>query len=236
MAKKKKKVAQPASRSGSEDATASGSAATCTAGELDTPRAVLGTAEGLSRAVDYVHFDINWAVSVFPVSMQHVPARERVTGEENARLNSFVLQAQREFEANDTGETPYRRVVGKVVEVLTVHRRHIRNKDHCSVGDVFLVFLTEIPQHSPYLPEDYRRVTPTQRGNTFAVTRDPGKTGIAGRLRDLKERGWLAAATTTRSGGERGYRLSDDGRVLFDGWPNVEGLSNTPPPPQSATE
>jgi hypothetical protein len=99
-----------------------------------------------------------------------------------------------------------------------------------------LVFLTEIPQHSPYLPEDYRRVTPTQRGNTFAVTRDPGKTGIAGRLRDLKERGWLAAATTTRSGGERGYRLSDDGRVLFDGWPNVEGLSNTPPPPQSATE
>jgi len=229
MAKKKKKAARSASRSGSEDTTASGSAAACTAGELDTSRVVLGAAEGLSPGVEYVSFDINWAVSVFPVSMQHVPARERVTGEENARLNSFVRQARREFEATDSNEPPYHRVVGKVVEVLTVHRRHIRNKDHCSVGDVFLVFLAEIPQHSPYLPDDYRLVTPTKRGNTFAVTRDPGKTGIAGRLRDLKERGWLASATTTQSGSERGYRLTENGRVLFDGWPNVPGLQIEPP-------
>jgi hypothetical protein len=236
MAKKKKNAAQPASRSGSEDATVSGSAATCTAGELDTSRAVLGAAEGLNRTVDYVHFDINQAVSVFPVSMESVPARERITGEENARFNSFVLQTQRDFELNDTAETPYQRVVGKVVEVLTVHRRDIRKKDHCSVGDVFLIFLTEIPQHSPYLPADYTLVKPTKRGNTFALTRDPGKTGVAGRLRDLKARGWLTSATTTRSGGERGYRLTENGRVLFDGWPEVEGLRNTPPSPQPTTE
>lgn len=228
MAKKKKKTARAVSSSGSEDTTGSGS----TAAELDAAAVVFGAAEVLNRTVDYVHFDINWAISEFPVSMQHVPARERVTGEENARFNSFVRQTQRDFELNDTSETPYQRVVGKVVEVLTVHRRHLRGeKDHCSVGEVFLVFLTEIPQHSPYLPEDYRLSVPNKRGNLFAVTRDPGKTVIAGRLRDLKKRGWLTSATTTRSGGERGYRLTGNGRVLFDGWPEVVGLHLLPPNP-----
>jgi hypothetical protein len=227
MAKKKKRAARAASRSAVEGTTASGS----TAADLDAATVVFAAAEALNRTVDYVHFDINQAVSIFPVSMESVPARERITGEENARLNSFVRQTQRDFELNDTGETPYQRVVGKVVEVLTVHRRDIRKKDHCSVGDVFLVFLIEIPQHSPYLPEDYRLPVPTKRGNLFAVTRDPGKTGIAGRLRDLKERGWLTSATTTRSGGERGYKLTGNGRVLFNGWPEVVGLRLLPPNP-----
>lgn len=92
-----------------------------------------------------------------------------------------------------------------------------------------MVFLTEIPQHSPYDPNEYRLPKPTRRGNRFAVTRDPGKSLFAGRLQKLKKKGWLTAAGTTRSGGERGYRLSDDGRMLFNGWPDVPGLQLAPP-------
>ena len=91
------------------------------------------------------------------------------------------------------------------------------------------MFLAEIPQHSPYAPADYRLAKPTRRGNEFAVTRDPGKTMFAGRLLKLKKRGYLTAAGRTRSGGERGYRLSENGRMLFNGWPDVPGLQLDPP-------
>lgn len=225
MAKKTKKAA----RRTVADTTASGSAAVCTGGELDAAAVVRQAAEVLLRAISGGLVNPEPIGAELQAIVRQEPPSGRGTGEENARFNSFVLQTQREFELNDTGETPYRRVVGKVVEVLTIHRRQVRRKDHCSVGDVFLVFLTEIPAHSPYDPDDYRLAKPTKRGNTFAVARDPGKTTIAGRLRDLKERGWLAPASTTRSGGERGYRLTENGRVLFDGWPVVEGLQLTAP-------
>jgi hypothetical protein len=222
-------------------AAAEREAAACSDQELETAAAVTIAGEGLLRLAEAFvtvlearGIDISELINAALGSLQHEGVGRRMSGDENA--DRGLRRCRDLFMDLDYDEMPYLRVVGKVVEVLTVHRRQSHGKDSCSVGDVFRVFLTEIPQHSPYLPEEYRLVRPTSRGNQFDLTHDPGKTMFSDRLKDLKDDGWLTAASTTRSGGERGYRLSDDGRWLFDGWPSVEGLSNTPPPPQSATE
>lgn len=223
----KKKSAKTAKKAAKKKVSGAAAAREVNEAELHPAAVVTWGAEGLLGAVEYLHFDINTAVNTFPVTVQEVSAAGRTTGEINA--GRALVRLRLIFEETDYDETPYLRVVGKVVEVLTVHRAQRRRKDHCSIGEVFLVFLAEIPQHSPYAPADYRLSKPTRRGNQFAVTRNPGKTMIAGRLRVLKDQGWVTAAGTTRSGGERGYRLSEDGRMLFNGWPDVSGLHLDPP-------
>jgi len=210
MARKKKKAAQPASRSGSEEATASGSAATCTAGELDTSRAVLGAAEGLSRAVDYVHFDINWAVSVFPVSMQNVPARERVTGEANT--DSGWVYSRKQLTRKDFADKPFLRVFGRVMEILLNHRR----RQTCTAGDVFRVFLVEIPGQ---LEENHQQNPPP--GQSVDVTEPIGRRTFNNRMKRMCEVE-LAEPTVTRDAGQDGdYVLTGNGQTLFDGWPDL---------------
>lgn len=208
---------------------ASGAATTqeFNAADLHSAAVVMWGADGLLGAVECLHFDINVAVSAFPVTVQEVSTARRTTGEINA--GRALVRLREAFTEADYDEAPYLRVIGKVVEVLTVHRAQRRHKDYCSVGEVFLVFLDEIPQHSPYDPVDYRLPRPTTRGNEFAVTRDPGKRMFAGRLQKLKLKGYLTPANTTRSGSERGYKLTEDGQMLFDGWPDVPGLQLDPP-------
>ena len=213
MAKKKKKAAPPASSSGPEEATASGSAAACTAGELDTSRVVLGAAEVLNRTVNYVHFDINWAVSVFPVSMQHVPARERVTGEANA--DSGWTYAQNQLMRKDFADKPYLRVFGRVMEILLNHRR----RQTCTAGDVFRVFLVEIPSQ---LEENHQQNPPP--GQRFDVTEPIGRRTFNNRMRKMCEEE-LAEPTVTRDAGQDGkYVLTEDGQSMFDGWPKLEHI------------
>jgi hypothetical protein len=224
MAKKRKKTAKKAAKK-----KPSGVAATSvdTDAELQAAAVVTWAAEGVLGAVEYRDFDIRYFVSQVAVTVGEPAPRERTTGEENARR--LLLRCRRQFIEADYDEMPFLRTVGRVVEVLTVRRRQIRGKDSCSAGDVFRVFLTEIPQHSPYDREDYRLARPTARGNQFDLSRDPGKTMFSGRLKDLKKDGWLTAASKTRNDSDRGYRLSADGRWLFDGWPEVDGLHDAPP-------
>lgn len=206
-------------------------AGSCSDQELQAAGVVASAGELMARIGEAVNAAVQQAVrevfnSLTSGGLERAPASGRILRDEDvARLLNHYRE---EFQLHDQ-DVPYLRVVGKVVEVLTVHRAKRRRKDHCSVGEVFLVFLVEIPQHSPYDPNEYRLPKPTRRGNRFAVTRDPGKTMIAGRLQKLKRKGYLTAAGTTRSGGERGYRLSENGRVLFDGWPDVPGLQLDPP-------
>lgn len=237
MAKKKPaRTAKKAAKKKASGAAAGAPAAetgSCTDRELQAAAVRVTGGELMARfgeafftALETRGIDIARVLNDAVAALQNGPASTRVSGEENGENVWNLLR--REIEDADRDE-PYVRVVGKVVEVLTVHRAQRRRKDHCSAGEVFLVFLAEIPQHSPYDPNEYRLPKPTRRGNRFAVTRDPGKTMIAGRLQKLKRKGYLTAAGRTRSGGERGYRLSENGRVLFNGWPDVPGLQLAPP-------
>jgi hypothetical protein len=243
MAKKKKKAAKKTAKKKASGAAAAEAqeAGSCSDQNLETAAVVNAAGEGLVRLAEAFvtvlearGIDISELVNAALASLQHEDGGRRIGGEENA--DRILRRCRDQFVELDYTEMPYLRVVGKVVEVLTIHRRQSHGKDSCSIGDVFRIFLTEIPQHSPYAPEEYRLVRPTSRGNEFDLTRNPGKTMFSDRLKDLKKHGWLTPAAATRSGGERGYRLSGDGRWLFDGWPDVDGLSNTPPTPQSATE
>jgi len=234
---KKKNVAKKAAKKKPSGAAAEAEVTSCPDQDLEAAAVVNTAGESAARfgeaflaAIEARGIDIRELLNAAVTSLQH----EGVGRDENAGRG--LRRCRDLFIELDYNEMPYLRVVGKVVEVLTVHRRQSRGKDSCSAGDVFRVFLTEIQQHGPYDPEDYRLARPTRRGNVFNLARDPGKTMFNDRLKDLKEREWLTSAATTRSGGERGYRLSEDGRWLFNGWPEVEGLRNTPPPPQPTTE
>ena len=239
MAKKKKKAAKK--KAGGAAAAREAEVAVCSDQELIAAGFVTTAGELVARfgeaivtAIEARGISISELVTAGLNSLQNEGASRTVSGDENA--DRRLVRLREYFIDSDYAEMPYLRVVGKVVEVLTVHRRQHRGKDSCSVGDVFRVFLTEIPEHSPYDPDDYKLARPTRRGNEYDLTLDPGKTMFSDRLKDLKDNGWLMPASTTRSGGERGYRLSEDGRWLFDRWPEVEGLQNAPPPPQPATE
>lgn len=231
----KKRASSGAAASGATEAVGAPTAETssCTDQELQAA-GLVATSGGLwvrfddaiLAALEARGVDVAELVRTAAANHQRGPASGRVLSDEKA--TRLLDQYRTDFQHHDQA-VPYLRVVGKVVEVLTVHRAQRRRKDHCSGGEVFLVFLAEIPQHSPYAPADYRLSKPTRRGNVFDVTRDPGKNMIAGRLRELKDRGWLTPAGTTRSGGERGYRLSETGRTFFNGWPDVPGLQLDPP-------
>jgi hypothetical protein len=233
MARRQRRTSEPATAEAQE-------AGPCSDQELEAARVVdaggelllqLGTA--IAGALQDQGVDVPRLISSVLARLQCGQPSASVDGDEKARI--LLLQWRQTFIEADYDEMPYLRVVGKVVEVLTVHRRASRKKDYCTSGDVFRVFLTEIPQHSLYDPADYRLARPTTRGNQFALARDPGKTMFSDRLKDLKKKRLLVPATATRGGGERGYRLSNVGRLIFDGWPEVDGLHNAPPPPP-ATE
>lgn len=228
-AAKKKAAKKKASRT---MGTRAAETVSCSDGELGAAQVVtaggellLGLAEAFVSALEARDINVAELLAGVVNTQGGTGSAEVIRAEDSD--NGWAL-LRLEIEDHDR-DRPYLRFVGKVVEVLTVHRAQRRGKDHCSQGEVFLVFLKEIPQHSPYDPVDYRLLRPTRRGNEFAVTRDPGKTMFAGRLHRLKEKGYLTPANTTQSGGERGYRLSNAGRMLFDGWPDVEGLHLDPP-------
>jgi hypothetical protein len=199
-----------------------------TAGVVDAGGALLlGLAEAFLTALESRGIDVAELVRTVVANPQSGPVSEDGNRDWLDRYREY-------FAAKDFDESPFLRVVGRVVEVLTVRRRARRGKDTCTTGEVFRVFLEEIPAHIPYDAADYRRPTPTKRGNPWYLDRDPGRAGIRERLKVLKQLRWLVPAKTARDGSDRGYRLTPQGREFFAGWPVVDGLDDATQQPVEA--
>jgi hypothetical protein len=159
----------------------------------------------------------------FTVTVQGVSARPS-----DPALNSYRARdiARHYFQAHDQREQPYLRVIGRVLDELLNHRRYRT----CSGGDVYRVLLEELSEE---LPPAHRRVRrlPNQ---TLDVTGSTGRRVIDKRLTKLRGRILQAGAepgvslvvttSTTRGGAGKGYRLTEDGQWLFDGWPELQEL------------
>ena len=174
---------------------------------------VVSEAKCLLGAVEIVHFDINWAVSVFPVSMQHVPARERVTGEANA--DSGWTYSRNQLTRKDFADRPFLRVFGRVMEILLHHRR----RQTCTAGDVFRVFLVEIPGQ---LEENHQQNPPP--GQKFDVTKPTGRKTFNNRMTRMCDEELAEPTVTRESGRDEDYVLTEDGQKMFDGWPNLADI------------
>lgn len=143
-------------------------------------------------------------------------ARERITALEE-RLGRYQSLCRGEIEAADFNDLPHIRVVGRVLYVLTVHR----GLPSASGSDVFWLFLRELPEQLEF---SHRQ---TLLGNTQPdVIRQPGLANIYKRLRRLVAKRYATTTSTNAAGSHQGYVLTDDGRLVFDDWPEVPGLRN----------
>lgn len=178
--------------------------------ELLSAAVVTWGAEGLLGAVEYLHFDINAAVIGFPVTVQEVSASATVSGTDNSQR--MLARNRWQLLRLDRGDMPYLSIIGRVLDVLLNHRRF----QTCTTGDVFLVFLTEIPHH---LEENHRQ-NPRPDG-TFDVTMQPARRTFNNRMDRLREEQLVRATVMRESGREEGYVLTEDGQDIFDGWPDL---------------
>jgi hypothetical protein len=141
------------------------------------------------------------------------------TSEDRERKAFQMLRSL--FTRTDMPNMPYMRVVGRIIEILTRHR----GSKTCSAGDVFHILLDEAPGQSGCDPKEYIATRPTRKGRLYDVTRQPGRKSVDSRLNKLQAEGWVTH--------KQGYVLTDDGKLLFDGWPDlseIPGLSLTLPP------
>lgn len=188
-------------------------------GPLDAALYVTYASEAALGLVEYSHAPSTQVIQEFAVHVQDVSARA---------INSVRERdiAREIFEANDQREMPFRRVIGRVLDELLNHRQC----STCSGGDIYYVLLDELQQQ---LPEAHRqRRAPGD--SPFDRTLNPGRRIVDNRLRELKgalrEDGkgsgpaYVQTTSTTQGGAEQGYRLTDVGSWLFDGWPELPEL------------
>ena len=191
-------------------------------GPLDAALYVTYASEAALGLVEYSHAPSTQVIQGFTATVQEVSSRPSDPGENNDR----ALQLTREiFQQHDYREQPYLRVIGRVLDELRNHRR----KETCSGGDVFYVLLKELRDE---LPATHRQ-TP-QAGRDFNRTLHPGRRSVDNRLKNLKgesrEDGkgsgpaWVMTTVTTQGGAEQGFRLTEEGQWLFDGWPELPEL------------
>jgi hypothetical protein len=168
------------------------------------------------------------------------PEAELTRAEAKSRIELLEQQVARykarlraEIEAADFADLPHFRVIGRVLRVLTHHRKY----PSASGPDIFLVFLAEIPHE---LEVTHRQAPPGD--SPFDPTLRPGLSNIYTRLRRLTGKRYAATTSTTAAGDEQGYVLTEDGVLAFDGWPDIPGLTLLPPPttrrlpPRTATK
>lgn len=229
MAKKKaarKKAAKKAAKKASRPARAlrsRGAEANLDTGPLDAALYVTIAGETALQLVEYVHAPVTQPIQDFVVQMQEVSARPSDAVHDFGRARDLAREI---FQAHDQREMPYLRVVGRILDELLNHRRFTT----CSGGDVYYVLLDELQEQLPAAHQQ----RPSPSGSRFDRTRNPGRRAIDNRLRDLKgasrEKGkgsgpaWVETTTTTQGGAEQGYRLTEDGLWLFDGWPELPEL------------
>ena len=191
-------------------------------GPLDAALYVTYASEAALGLVEYSHAPSTQVIQGFTATVQEVSSRPSDPGENNDR----ALQLTREiFQQHDYREQPYLRVIGRVLDELRNHRR----KETCSGGDVFYVLLKELRDE---LPATHRQ-TP-QAGRDFNRTLHPGRRSVDKRLKNLKGKSredgkgsgpaWVMTTVTTQGGAEQGFRLTEEGQWLFDGWPELPEL------------
>jgi hypothetical protein len=195
---------------------------------LDAALYVTFAGELAGRSVEYCHAPVTQAIQGFVVQINEISARpsDCVFDAEGCR------DATRDtFEASDYREMPFKRVVGRVLDELLNYRRHNgKSYKTCSGGDVYFLLLDELPEQ---LPAAHQQILSGPKAK-FNRTLNPGRRIIDNRLADLKggtrEDGrpigaaWAETVSTTQGGAEQGYRLTELGQWLFDGWPELPDL------------
>ena len=184
-----------------------------TVANLNPTALIRQVAEVVLRTVGDPNVDQAAIVNELRGILQPSPAAERVTG--GAHADPGLEVAQWLFTQHEFRDKPYLRVFGRVMEILLHHRGF----QTCTAGDIFRVFLAEIPEQ---LKEHHRQTL--RFGSDFDITRQPARRTFNGRMERLR-RYRLAQATTTReSGRDEDYVLTARGQTLFDGWPDLEDI------------
>jgi hypothetical protein len=116
----------------------------------------------------------------------------------------------------DFRSLPKMRGVGRVVHVLTVSRQW----PSCTGGEVFRVFLEEIPDR---LPANHRQSRRTSE--EIDVTESSGARAIYRRLERLVNDGYATTTATTVDDKYGQYVMNDLGRIVFWDWPSDVQLS-----------
>ena len=138
-------------------------------------------------------------------------ARDQHARDAEAILAQAVRLIRQFVEACDTDEMPFTRVVGRVAYILTVDG----GKETCTVTPIAVALLLYLRQH---LDNEHHQHGITRQ--TIDVTESKLQGLLYDRLNKLCSRPWCALEKAT---GPRGYRLTDDGRFVFNGWP--EGIA-----------
>jgi hypothetical protein len=210
MAKKKKKAAKKVV---TNEASGAAPAQAASEAELQAAAVVTWGGEGLLGAVEYRDFDISTFVSDFPVTVQQVSASSNTAGERNGQEGWEY--ARRQFVRRDFADMPFLRVFGRVAEILLNHRRFRT----ITAGDVFKVFLVEIPGH---LEVHHRQSPPT--GQQPSVSTGDGRKTFTNRMERLYDEELVRPTVIRASGKKEDYVLTEDGQNMFDGWPDLSEI------------
>lgn len=219
----KKKTARRARRPRTAPLTRSGFDPTEDTGPLDAALYVTIAGETALQLVEYVHAPPTQLIQNFVVQIQEVSARPSDAVHD---AGSIRYRSRGFFMAADHREMPYKRVIGRVLHELL----NYRSRTSCSGGDVYYVLLDELPEQ---LPEAHQQIL-TRVNPNFDRSLNPGRRTVDKRLKEMKggtrdDGKYLGPAlvettSTTQGGAERGYRLTEDGLWLFDGWPELPDL------------
>jgi hypothetical protein len=137
-------------------------------------------------------------------------ARDQHVGDAEAML-ALSLRILRQFmEACDEDEMPFIRVVGRVAHILTGEG----GRETFTCAPIAVAFQLFLRQHL----EDRHRQSIANR-QAIDVTETNLQGLLYDRLKKLCSRPWGAVEKAT---GAHGYRLTEDGRFVFNGWP--EGI------------
>jgi hypothetical protein len=135
---------------------------------------------------------------------QHVRDAEAILAQSLRILRQFM-------EACDEDEMPFIRVVGRVAHILTGEG----GRETFTCGPIAAAFLLFLRQHL----DSVHRQHGTNR-QSIDVTETNLRGLLYDRLTKLSSPPWGALEKAT---GAQGYRLTDDGRFVFNGWP--EGIA-----------
>ena len=164
--------------------------------------ALLGDQPGLTDLAEENTADPN-GESTATARDQHARDAEAILAQTVRVMRRFIVSC-------DTDEMPFTRVVGRVAYILTVEG----GKEACTVAPIAVAFLLYLRQH---LEVTHRQTIINRQAIDATESNLQGL--LYDRLKKLCSRPWCALEKAT---GARGFRLTDDGRFVFNGWP--EGI------------
>jgi hypothetical protein len=226
MAKKKKKVAKKAAKKKAGETATEVEVASCSDQELETAGVVTTAGEGVLRLAEaFVTVLEARGINVAELIDAALARLQRSEPNASASSTSHLQNAVESLHAilmeNESAAKPYVRFVGRVAQILLNHRRF----QTITAGDVFKVFLVEIPAH---LKETHRQNPP--RGQQLSVDKVSVSTGegrktFNNRMKRLHRYRLIEPTVTRVSGRNENYVLTEIGQSVFDGWPPLSDIS-----------